>query len=170
MVDQNPIKHIIFWNQCITVHQRTICYLFVHSSALFLCTFFAHFTLAPCCTFFRVASCCTRFMSHVFCVALILCWTLSVFYDFILHSLQVAIFSCCTLFMLHLFACCTLLMLNLFCCCSMLHSLHVALFCVALISCCTVSLLHFFHIALFSSFTFLVLCTFRVAQKQESGF
>ena len=46
-------------------------------------------------------------------------------------------------------------MLDLVSFCFKLHSLHVALFCLALISCCNSSVLHFFHIALFLSCTFL---------------
>ena len=125
---------------------------------LFLCTFFTYFTVAlfSCCTFSRVVSCCTRFISHFFCVALISCLTLSVLHFFIWQSFQVALFSCCTLFMLHLFC-----VLHSFCTFS----------CVA--SCCThfmlgffmlhFFVLHFFYIALFSSFTFIVLYTYRVA-------
>ena len=46
-------------------------------------------------------------------------------------------------------------MLDLVSFCFKLHSLHVALFCLALIPCCNSSVLHFFHIALFLSCTFL---------------
>ena len=131
-------------NQCITVHHRTTRYPFFHSGALFLCTFFAYFTLTFFSFMLHIFSCC--FMLHqlhvaLFCVALILCVTLFVLNFFILHSFQVALFLCCILFMLHLSSCCF-----------MLHSLHVALF-----PFCT-----FFHIALFSSFTFFVSYILRV--------
>ena len=126
---------------------------FVHSSPLFLCIFFAYFILAlfSCRTFSRAASSCFRFMSHFFCVAFILCLILSHF--FIWYSFQVALFSCCILFICILFVCFTLLKLHLFSCYFMLHSLHAAPF-----LCCTHFVLHFCCIALFSSFTFLC-CT-----------
>ena len=134
------------YDQCITIRQRTTRYPFVHRNALFLCTFFAYFTLAlfSCCSFSRVASCCTRFMSHFFCVALISYMTLSVFdfiHDFILFHM--AVFG--SLFKFAFFV---------------LYPVHVAPFCLLH---CTHLVLHFFHIALFSSFTFFVLHTFRVA-------
>ena len=146
---------------------------------LFLCTFFTYFTIAlfSCCTFSRVVSCCTRFISHFFCVALISCLTLSVLHFFIWQSFQVALFSCCTFFvcctyfapflaLLHValtscwaFLCCT------FSCCTffILHSFQVSL-----LLCCTLivlhfSVLHFFNFALFLSSNFFVLYSFRVA-------
>ena len=154
-------------NQYITIRQRTARYLFVHSSALFLYTFFAYFTLAffLCCIFSRVASCCTRFKSHFFCVALSCTFSVlhffhialfSLFTFFVLYTLCVALFSWCTLFMLHLFSCCTVFMLYLLCTLFMLHFFRVVHY-----SCCTFSMLHSFHVELFS-FTFFVLSRFHV--------
>ena len=138
---------------------------FVHSSPLFLCIFFAYFILAlfSCRTFSRAASSCFRFMSHFFCVAFILCLIFSHF--FIWYSFQVALFSCCILFICILFVCFTLLKLHLFSCYFMLHLLHAAPF-----LCCTHFVLHFFCIALFSSFTFFVLYTFNVALFRVAPF
>ena len=115
-------------NQCITVHHRTTRYPFVHSSALFLCTFFA------CVSLFMVhlfSFCFMLQLLHVslfLCVALISYSTFTGFHFFILHSFQVALFWCRTLFMLHCFVCCTLFMLSLFSFCFMLHFFCVALF------------------------------------------
>ena len=127
------------YDQCIMVRQRTTRYPFVHPSALFLCTFFACFTLAvfSCCNFSRVASCCSRFMSHIFAS----CCTYFVF-EFIRVALfhmavfSSSLFSCCTLFMLHLFVCCTALALS--CTFFILHSFQVSLF-----LCGTLFVLHF---------------------------
>ena len=73
-----------------------------------------HISLFLCCTFPHVASYCTHFMLHFFCVALISCCIFSV-----LHFFLIALFfkfqffcvvhlSCCT------FPCCTFLILHLF--------------------------------------------------------
>ena len=110
---------------------------FVHSSALFLCTFFPYFTLV------------TFFLLHFFSRCDSLCYTL-----FVLQFGQVALFTCCIFFMLH-----SLSYRNF----PVLHSLHVAhflcctnfmlhFFRVALFSCCT-----FFRDTIFSSYTFFVL-------------
>ena len=127
----------------------------MHSSLLFLCTFFAYFILAlfSSCTFSRVASSCFRFMSHLF-----LCCTHFVF-DFIAVALfHMELFPSCNFFVLHL------VHLYPFC---VFHSSQVASFLVllyvALTSCCTFFVLHFFRNALFSIFTFFVLYTFNVA-------
>ena len=157
------------------VHQQMARYPFVHSSALFLCTFFPYFTLAlfSCCTFSRVALCCTRFMCHFFCDALISCWALSVLHFFILHSFQVALFcvipcSCCTFLCVAPFSCCTFsrvapccihIMLHFF----VLHSFRVALFRVALFPHCTFFMLYSFWVSRFSCCTHFVLHFFRVA-------
>ena len=95
---------------------KNICgpFSFVHTSALFLCTFFPYFTLV---TFFmlHLFSRCAFFMLHFFRVEI----------------LRVALFTCCTLFMLQffplvLFSSCTLLILQHapFC---VLHFFHAAL-------------------------------------------
>ena len=94
-----------------------------------------------CCTFSRVAlfPCCPLFMSHLFpsfCfhvvpfvqsfyvalfrVAVFSCYTFSM-----LNSFHVALYSCCTIFMLQFFVCCTCFMLNLFSWCFMLHFLGI---------------------------------------------
>ena len=130
-------------DQCITVRQRTARY---HSSALLTCTFFAYFTLIIYFMLYLLSFC---FMLQLPHVLLFLCCAFSELHFFILHSFQVAPFTCYALLMLHLFLCCTLFMLHLFC--------------VAHISCSTFSVLHFFRIALCSSCTFFVLYTFRVA-------
>ena len=134
--------------------------------ALHLCTlvpyscvlFFAYFTVAlfSCCNFSRVASCCTRFMSHFFCVALIPCWTLFVLHFFILHSFLVEIFRC-TLHVVNVVPCS---------CCTFLCVAHFSCFTFSRVASCYV--LHFFrvaffHVALSSSFIFLLLYTFCVA-------
>ena len=129
------------YDQCLMVRQRTTRYPFVHPSALFLCTFFACFTLAvfSCCNFSRVASCCSRFMSHIFAS----CCT-----HFIFEFIRVALFHMAVFDSLFKFAF------------FVIHSVHVAPFCVLH---CTRFILHVFHIALFSSFTFFMWHTFRVA-------
>ena len=144
-MDQNPIKHIIFWNQCITVHQRTIRYLFVHSSALFWCTFFRTFHS---CIMLHLFSCC--FMLHSLHVARFLCCTHFVL-DFIrVLRFHIALFTSCNFFMLYP------VHVAPFC---VLHSTHVTpflvLFHVTLTSCCTFLccthfVLHFFLVAFFS--------------------
>ena len=166
-------------NQCITVHHRTTRYPFFHSGALFLCTFFAYFTLTFFSFMLHIFSCC--FMLHqlhvaLFCVALILCVTLFVLNFFILHSFQVALFLCCILFMLCLSSCCFMLhffrfalffilhyfQVSLFLCCTffVLHFSVLDFFSFCTIfeqhffSCCTHFVLHFFHVALFSCLTF----------------
>ena len=117
------------------------------------------------CTFSRVASCCTHFMFHLLCVALISCCTFFILHSFqfllfcvahfscwtffILHYFWVALFSCCAHFLLHffhvaLFSCRTFFRVALFWCCT---------FCV-LFSCCTFFVLYFFNVTLFSCWTF----------------
>ena len=122
----------------------------------FLCV-----SLFSSCIFSRVTLCCTHFMLHLFCVALISCCTF-----FVLHSFQVSLFLCCTLLMLHfsvshhfqfsLFLSITFapfFVLHCFDVVPFVHSFHVALF-----SCCTVFMLHLLvcclmphsvHVALF---------------------
>ena len=92
------------YDQCITVHQRTARYPFVHYST-FLCTFsvfhcgnlyffmlhFLHTAPFLCCSFLCSNLCCTFFR-----VALFLC--IEVFHVALLH---VAIFSSCILLLLH---------------------------------------------------------------------
>ena len=165
-------------NQYITIRQWPARYLFVHSSALFLYTFFAYFTLAffLCCIFSRVASCCTRFKSHFFCVALSCTFSVLHFFHFslflyctlfVLHFFHVALFSCCTFFRVALFSCYTFC--ALFSCCTffVLCTIHVALFpCYtlfmlnsfhSLFSCCAVFMLNFFVLHSFHIAHFLVL-------------
>ena len=133
------------YDQCITIRQRTTRYPFVHPNALFLCTFFAYFTLALFSCFLvllhvALASCRTFSVLHSFRIWLYPYLTLSMtLYFFIWQSLAVfssSLFSCCTLFMLHLFVYCTALTS----CCTffILHSFQVSLF-----LCCTLFVLHF---------------------------
>ena len=144
------------FDQCIRFRQRTARYPFVQSGALFLCTFFTYFTLAlfSCCNFSRVASCCSRFMTHFF----------------VLHSFHVGLYPCCTflystLFKFHffrvaLFSYCTLFKFHFFCVANFLHFFHFTKFLsstffmlysflVALFPCCIFFMLHCFHVAPF---------------------
>ena len=109
----------------------------VHSSALFTCTFFAYFTLINFFMLYLLSFC---FMLQLLHVLLFLCCTFSELHFFILHSFQVAPFTCCALLM---FLCCTLFMLHLFC--------------VALFPCCTFFVLHYFQVAHFLCCTLFVL-------------
>ena len=112
--------------QCITVRQRTARYPFVHSSALYLWTFFSpYFTLV------------TIFMLHFFRVTLFFCCILVSCIVSMLHFFQCYNFSCCTLFVLQLFR----VALFSSCTCFMFHlcMLHVVCF-----SCCFHFVLHFF--------------------------
>ena len=97
------------------------------SCTLFMLHLFACCTFS-CCTFFRVASCCTHFMLHYLRVTLYLCCTFFVLSFFMLHSLDVALFSVLQTYPVPLFT------YYIF---SVLYSFHVALF----------SVLHSFHIA-----------------------
>ena len=96
-----------------------------------------------------LASSRTFFVLHS--VALFLCCTF-----FILHFFHFSLFLRCALFMSHIFSCCTVFMLYLLCTLFMLHFFRVVHY-----SCCTFSMLHSFHVELFS-FTFFVLYRFHV--------
>ena len=127
-------------HQCITVHQRTAHYLFVHYSALFLGIFFLHVSLWKF-IFFHVVffSCYTLFMLKCFHAAPFPYRFFCVVIFFMLHYFHIVLFPCCTLFILHNF--------------------HFYFF-----SCYTLFMLHFFHIALFSfvffsCYTLFVYCT-----------
>ena len=147
-------------NQCITIRQRTTRYRFVHSSALFLCTFLSiiHF--------------CRFFMLHFFNVVLFSCCTFFVLHPFLFHLAQVALFPCCTFFMLK-----TFFRVAFFsgCTFSLLHFFHLALFHLALFSSCTFLrvapffMLHFFCVTLISCCTFFVLHYFRVVAIHKVG-
>ena len=94
--------------QCITVHQRTACYPFMHYSVLFLCTF----SVFHCDNlFFYVAlfSCYTHFMLYFFHTAPFPCFTFLCSDLFMLHF-----FSRCTLFMYCIISCCTFTCCNVF--------------------------------------------------------
>ena len=127
-------------------------------------------------------SCCFMLLSlhdAFFCFALISCWTLSVLYFFILHSFQVSLFLCCTLYELHFFhfikfLSSTFFMLYSFlvvlfpyCIFFMLHSFHVAPFFV--LHCFYVlPFVHSFRVELFSCctvlcYTFFMLKSFHAA-------
>ena len=83
-------ERVHFGHQCITVRQRTARYRFVHPNAQFLCTFLSiihsyHFFAR--CIFFNDV--------------LFSCWIFFfVLHSFLLHFGQVALFQCCTFFML----------------------------------------------------------------------
>ena len=90
------------------------------------------------------------FWEHLWCAASVislrdtfLCFTL-----FTLHYFYVALFSCCTLFMLHFFLCFNLFILHFLCC--MLH------FIAAFFSCWIFSMLHILHSF---HFEFFLCCT-----------
>ena len=114
-------------DQCITVRQRTVRYLFVPYSA---CISLFQFTFFSCCTFFmlhffRTASfpCCSFLCSNLFMLHFFSCCTLFMYYSiscdtftrcnvFVLHSSAVAFFACSNstlleLFMLHHFQRCS---------------------------------------------------------------
>ena len=82
-------ERVYFGHQCITVRQRTARYRFVHPNTLFLCTFLS---IIHSCHFF--ASC--VFFNDV----LFSCWIFFVLHSFLLDFGQVALFQCCTFFML----------------------------------------------------------------------
>ena len=82
-------ERVQFGHQCITVRQRTARYRFVHPNALFLCTFLS---IIHSCHFF---ACCIFFNDVLFS-----CWIFFVLHSFLLHFGQVALFQCCTFFML----------------------------------------------------------------------
>ena len=137
-----------------------------HPSELFLCPFFAYFTLAA---FFMLHLLTLCFMLHFFCVALVSCCT----------------FLCCTLFTVQLFVCCTLFIVQLSSCYTifmlhffsfglslltpfLLYSFHGALFRRCFSSHCALFImnsfmLHSFHVAAFNSSTLLVLYSFHNA-------
>ena len=127
-----------------------------YSSALF-----SHISLLS------LFSCCIFLTLCFFHVALHSCYTLFVAFwssciIVMLHIFHLLLFSCYTFLSVALFIYCTLFLL-----CFMLHSFHVAMCCVALVSWCTFSMLHFFYIALFSCctfpcFTFFIWPYFRV--------
>ena len=135
-----------FWTnicyQCITVRQRTTCYPFVHSSLLFLHTFFSIFRS---CHFFHAGyfSLCACLMLHF-----ISCCTLFLWH---LHFFHIAFFSYCifliAIFRVALFTCCTVNdVLIPFCTFS----------CVALFPCYPFFVLYFSRGAIFSIYTFFV--------------
>ena len=112
----------------------------MHSSALFLCTFFCifhsyslfmlHFfcvALFWCRTFFRVAlflcelfSCCTYFVLYTFRVLLVPCHTF-----FMLNSFHVVPFSCCIFLCVSLLSCCAFSRVASSCTLFMLHFLGI---------------------------------------------
>ena len=122
-------------HQCITVRQRTARYPFVHSSVLFL----SMFCIFHSSTLFMLQLFSWCFMLHSLHVALFLCCTHYVL-DFIRVALfHIALFSSWTFFVLypvHVAPFCAL------------HTSHVSPFLVllhvALITCCTFSVLPFF--------------------------
>ena len=123
------IAFILGWfHQCITDgHQRTTRHPFVHYSALlvhffpyftvaiylsscptFFMLHFFHTTLFPYCTFLcsdlfmlHFSSCCALFMYCTISCCTFTCAMFPICILLLLHSSDVAIFSCCTLFMLH---------------------------------------------------------------------
>ena len=103
--------YITLDHQCITVRQQTARDRFVHSSGLFLCTFFSIFHS---CQFFNFAfffhvvlfSCYNFFVLHSFCIALQSSCIISMLHFYMLHPFilqffRVALCTCCTFVMPH---------------------------------------------------------------------
>ena len=140
----------------------------LHSVTLrytFLALHCFHVALFSCFTVLADFLCCNFFVRPFLYVALFLCWTffrIALIYRFFCHisiSLCVALFSCCTIFVLHYF----FFKLHFFSCTFFISCcFNVALFCVALFSCCTFFILHYSLVALFSCCFFPVLHYFYV--------
>ena len=93
------------------------------------CTFsilqFFNVELFSCCTVFMLCLLCTLFMLHFFRVLPFTSCTFPFYTFFMLNSFHVALFSSCTVLMLHLFVCCTPFMFHLSLFCLMLYFLSI---------------------------------------------